>query len=253
MQEHCPSSATGECLDSDCRPGGFTLGSIFTDAWTKLPGHKATAWKAVLLFVVVEVLLGLLLWGCGGIPMYFSREAQAHASGLVGPLFLTLILLPMLAGFWFVGVAIARGERPDLFSVFGWYDETFKLLLVVILSYLLVAVGTIFFVIPGVYLLVSYQLAIPLAVDRQLGPWEAMETSRRIIGPHWFRVAGLDIVATALLLCSVLLLGIPLIWVVPGLLVVWGLFYDTLAGTREETLKRTRHRPGRRGLRPDKY
>lgn len=36
-------------------------------------------------------------------------------------------------------------------------------------------------VLPGIYLAVSYQLSLPLVADKGLGPWEAMETSRKIV------------------------------------------------------------------------
>lgn len=39
-----------------------------------------------------------------------------------------------------------------------------------------------------IYLSVSWIFTFPLVIDQKLGPWTAMEVSRRVVGKQWFRV-----------------------------------------------------------------
>jgi uncharacterized membrane protein len=94
------------------------------------------------------------------------------------------------------------------------------------------------FVLPGIYLMVSYQIALPLAVDKKLGPWEALETSRKVISHKWFMVLGFDVVAMVVIVLSSALLGIPLIWTVPAMVIAFGVLYRTLVGIEPGTLDR---------------
>ena len=49
-----------------------------------------------------------------------------------------------------------------------------------------IVLGGIVFFLGGMYIYVSYQFTLPLIVDAKLGFWEAMETSRRVIGKKFF-------------------------------------------------------------------
>ena len=46
--------------------------------------------------------------------------------------------------------------------------------------------------LPGVYLAIAYSFTVILAVDKRLGFWESMETSRKVVTRQWWRVFGLD-------------------------------------------------------------
>jgi uncharacterized membrane protein len=150
----------------------------------------------------------------------------------------TLVLLPVGVGVVYAATAIALGLTPVTMSVLGWYDNFARLALTYLLMVVLLLIGFLLLVLPGIYLLISYQIAMPLAVDKKLGPWEALETSRKIIGHRWFTVFGFNVVAMVLLALSTLLFGIPLIWTVPMLLIAYGILYRNLAGLEAATLAR---------------
>ena len=83
---------------------------------------------------------------------------------------------------------------------------------------------------PGLYLLFAYMLALPLLVDKQLGIWEALETSRKAITPCWFRVVGLSLISAVVVAVSAIPLGIGLIWTLPFLGLVMAIVYRDLVG-----------------------
>ena len=215
------------------------LGALAREAWGRVSGNKALVWKAMLFYFAVVFLLSIVFGLFAGAPPDPQTVQPPSAMQQIGNVVITLVMLPMAAGLCFFGTAIALGHKPVPKSLFSWYDNTLKLVLTYLLMSVLVFVGFLLLVLPGIYLLVSYQLAMPLAVDKKLGPWQALEASRKVIGHNWFKVLGFDIGAIVVTTVSTVLLGIPFIWTVPALLIAYGILYRTLAGIESDTLQRT--------------
>ncbi|AQA19080.1 hypothetical protein BST95_13345 [Halioglobus japonicus] len=215
----------------------FRLGAVLTEAWERTSGNKGAVWMAMMFYMGLAFLMGVffgLLDGAG------SGEVPDPGSPVkfIGDLVTTLVLTPMAIGLCFIGVAIARGYTPNPKSIFAWYDQTLKVFLLAILMNLLIVLGLLLLVLPGIYLAVSYQIALPLMVDKKMGLWEALESSRKIIGHHWFAVFGYDLVFLLIVAGSMMLLGIPFIWTVPMMLIAYGILYRNLVGVEAETLQR---------------
>jgi len=54
------------------------------------------------------------------------------------------------------------------------------------------------------YLSIAYSFAIPLIVDRKMKPWEALETSRRLISKKWWSFAAFSFVLSVINLLGLL-------------------------------------------------
>lgn len=222
------------------RAGDYTLslGAWLSEAWDRVSGNKAAVWKAVAIYVALAFAIALLLNLLGIGPSEPNSTEPPSAMESLGNLLTTLVLLPIGVGIAFLATAIASGRTAVTTSVLGWYDNFGRLALTYLLMVVMLLIGFLLLVLPGIYLLVSYQLAMPLAVDKKLGPWEALEASRKIIGHSWFTVFGFNIVAMIIITLSFLLFGIPLIWTVPMLVLAYGILYRKVAGLEEDTLKR---------------
>ena len=163
---------------------------------------KADFWGvlgAMLVILVVDSALGLLAL----IP-------------ILGPIIALLLGAPLALGAvtWFV--ARARGGRPGievLFSGFSRFGESLALYLV---SAILILVGFLLCILPGIYLALAWAAAAPLLSDRRGGFWECMETSRQALTAHFgwlllFWLVTALIAASGILLCGVgLLVTAPL-------------------------------------------
>ena len=216
----------------------LALGAWLSEAWGRVSGNKGTIWLALLFYIGLAFLIGMF-FGLLNTPPADPQEIQPPTLiETIGNIVSALVLMPMAVGLGFLGTAVALGHKPNPKSLFGWYDNTLKIFLTAILMNILIFIGLLLLVLPGIYLAVSYQIALPLAVDKKLGPWQALEASRKIIGHAWFTVLGFDIVATLLIGLSMVLLGIPLIWIAPAMLIAFGVLYRTVAGIEADTLDR---------------
>ncbi len=103
-------------------------------------------------------------------------------SGLV-----TNLVQPALtAGVLLVANDILLNKKPDFSRFFDGFKFFLPLLLLGIISSLLIIVGLIFLIVPGIYLAVGYSFAHMFVVFLGHDYWTAMELSRKIISKKWF-------------------------------------------------------------------
>lgn len=138
-----------------------------------------------------------------------------HAMPRLNWLASAAITSPLLMGNFIVAAKLLQGHPPqfrDFFSGFSWF---WPLLLVSLVGSVLISIGMILLIIPGIYLTVSYLFASCLVVDRGLDFWPAMEMSRRTVTPLWFGFFAFMLLMIAINLAGALLLGLGLLATIP--------------------------------------
>lgn len=133
----------------------------------------------------------------------------------IGSLISFLITGPLYAGYYLVGLQQRRGQTVVFADFFRGFNRFTDFFLVNLLIGVMVLIGTVLCVLPGIYLGVSYLLAIPMVADRGLSPWEAMEASRQRITRQWFPALGLILLIGLVNLLGLLPCGLGLLVTVP--------------------------------------
>jgi hypothetical protein len=202
---------------------------VLSEGWGLVSGSKGVLLGGLALVVLVSILFSMLS----------ALVADPNDDSLGANLAETLIQIasglvtyPLLAGMQLYAIRRAAGDPRAAFNdvtscmrlalpIFGLY----------LLQGLLTGVGFLLFVLPGIYLAVGYLLALSLFVERGLGIWEALETSRKAITHNWFLVFGiLLIMGLGVTLASLLTLGIALIWLLPFAMLVIAVLYVRIFG-----------------------
>jgi len=146
--------------------------------------------------------------------LMFAAQAVPLLAPVVGQVFSIVIQIVMLAGLAIVTWRHPRGGSAAFSDFFPDWTTTMRLVWCAVLGLLLVAVGLIFLILPGIYLMVVYTFSYMLVVDRGLGAWPALEESRRVVHKNWWGVFGLTLVMLLLIGVGSLLgagvLGIPI-------------------------------------------
>ena len=110
-------------------------------------------------------------------------------------------------GLYWLFLRLARGEPADLGDAFAGFSLAFvPLMLFSIVGQLLFQVGLCCFILPGIYLIVSWMFAPLLIMDRKLDFWDAMEVSRKVVTRHWWILFALFLLSLLLMLAGVLVL-----------------------------------------------
>ena len=170
----------------------FRIGDVISEAWAKIKGVKGILIGA---FVVYSVVIQTITF-----------------------------ILTLLFG----GIGLMSEADPIAFAV----GQMIASLVATAVGYPFFTGLTMIGIRRGLYLSVAYMLALPLVAERGLTPWQALETSRKAISRHWFKVFGLLLVLSLLMLVSMIPLFIGLIWTGPLFVVSMGILYRTIFGVR---------------------
>jgi uncharacterized membrane protein len=146
-----------------------------------------------------------------------------------------LLLALFIAGLLIMGVRKVAGERISWTMIFKGFSCAAKIIVATIMQSILVAIGFLLLILPGIYLAVGYTMTIPLIIDKGLSPWQAMEMSRKAVHKVWWKVAGLFSVMGLIYLGSLIPLGIGLIWTWPMFIILVGVVYRFLFGKENKT------------------
>ena len=170
------------------------IGGCISRGWELVKGNF---WPSVGITVLIMVIIMAINQIFG----LFTRTAidamvlehKVTPSEIMIVFLVTIVSGPIytvfIAGLFKYYLKLIRGESAgiaDAFSGFG--PSTGQLILLSLVMNILTLIGYVCCLIPGIYLAVAWIFSIPLVIDRQMGFWEAMELSRKMVNKHWFLV-----------------------------------------------------------------
>ncbi len=202
------------------RSHAWTIGEVLSEAWGLTKGFKGTVWLVALALVAMQFAIGYLETAI------LAGTQQPIFASLVGWAAVIIACWPLGAGLTMLGVHRAAGESVQAGMAFGYYGRWLMIAGVNLLVMIFVALGLVLLIVPGIYLAVAYAFALPLMLDRDVGIWEAMETSRRLVQPVWWKFFFMTLAMSGLFAASVLTLGIALIWLLPMAFTAYGVVYQ---------------------------
>lgn len=213
----------------------FSIGDGIRQSWAMIKGAKGAIWagSAIMYLVILVIVAGgaFLLPSLDGDP--------GNVTGLVVDILLqsvtNIFSVLFTAGLLLMGIRKVAGDRISWKMIFKGFSCAGKLIVATILQFILVAIGFLLLILPGIYLAVGYAMTVPLIVDKGLSPWQAMEMSRKAIHKIWWKVAGLFVVMGVIFVVSLIPLGIGLIWTWPMFIILAGVVYLQLFGNKEQT------------------
>lgn len=135
----------------------------------------------------------------------------------IGALAAAAIHEPLIAGFIMVSAKLIQEKSPTFADFFGGFQFKYFLPLVLlgIVSRLLITLGLLLLLAPGLYLAVSYIFAPILVVDQRLDFWPAMEQSRKFVTARWFSFFVLVLLLVLVNLAGLLALGVGVLVSIP--------------------------------------
>ncbi|HUJ11174.1 MAG TPA: GYF domain-containing protein [Verrucomicrobiae bacterium] len=160
-----------------------------------------------LLRVMVDLALGISFRPHG---LHGLELIRLQWPGmLVSTVWNLLVGGALLGGLYHYYLKLIRGQPATLADAFRGFSKAFTSLTSANIAMgLLGLLGFLLCVIPGVYLGVAWRFTLPLVIDKQLGFWEAMELSRKVVTRQWFILLALFLVAgiisiSGLVLCCI--------------------------------------------------
>jgi uncharacterized membrane protein len=213
--------------DSELRPG---VGSAYNYAWR-------TLWPSFWMLLLVAIISGAI----GMIPTPFQSIGDAVWPSLLGEVgrWSPAIIIAAIMGISlsvFVGVAFAvfvegpvgfgvsfaylkaaRKEKLDIADMFAAFKNYWQAVLASFLVGLIIFVGFILLIVPGIYLACKLAFTPYLVVDRKMGATDAMRESWRMTRGHGWTIFLIGLLAIPIailgLLCLIIGVVISIMWI----------------------------------------
>ena len=208
----------------------WSIGEVLKTASEKQVGFKFSYFKAFAVYAAISIVITLVQEASVG-------TADGVAASVV-EILVTFLLFPLGVGLGLLGIRRAAGKETPVSTLWEPYSQAIPLIVMFLLMAVLVVAGFFLLVLPGIYLSVAYSFAPYLIVEKNMGVWEALETSRKAITQYWWRYFGLMLVFMVLIIIGSIPVLIGLVWALPIVAIATGeVFAKTFGGAETEALK----------------
>lgn len=165
----------------DSRLASLKYATLFSKTLELMNGHKLIINGAWFIYVVIAVVVS----------SFFNLLVNNENLST----FLSLpVILPLNVGVLLLAIDIARDKEVQIHSIFNYYVVVWPLFFAYILTNILIALGIVFFVLPGIYIAIALMFTQPLIADKNVSFIEAMKLSFRVVGKRWFFFFGYSLI-----------------------------------------------------------
>jgi len=200
----------------------LSIEGVLSEARKLAEGYKFKLNIAAAIYSLIVIAMALLVGGLGAL------TDNSIFIAIVGELIYAWITLPVAMGLFAISLDRVAGGEVSNDRLFLFFPQATRLLVTTVLMTLLIFVGYVLLVIPGLYLSVAYLFVLPLLVQRELGMLDALEVSRKAITHRWFTVLGILLVLALINVIGAIPLGIGLIWTIPWTMLAMGVMYQRI-------------------------
>jgi hypothetical protein len=192
-----------------------TVGGAYAYAWNIL---KADFWMLLLIGFVAWLLMYLLS----------AIIQRLPAGGVLSLLFNVLVAGPIFYGAAYAWLRAVRGERPEVDNLFEPFRSYWlKAVLANILLEIVLVVGFLLLIIPGIFLSVRLAFVPFLVVDEGLGPIEALTESFNRTTSYGWTIFGTGLLAIVIIIVGLIIF---IIGSIPATMWVYLAFASLYAG-----------------------
>jgi len=193
-----PPLPSGEAMAREILAHDYVLniGNCLRRGWALLRGDF---WPIVGISALI-----IVLWAVANSSgaIFSSQHGRTTAEGSVLGL---LVTGPLFGGLYLFFIKRIRGETTTVETAFSGFSNRFlHLFLASFVPLVLIALGFICLILPGIYLAVAWMFTLPLVIDKGLDFWSAMELSRKTVSKHWWKFFGYAIILLVLKLAGLL-------------------------------------------------
>lgn len=148
-------------------------------------------------------------------PGIFIIYSLIAAVALSNPISGLLLGGPVIAGYYIVAHRLWNNRQAEIPDFFTSFDRFVPLLILNLLISLVISLGFILLIIPGIYFAVSYIFAHFFVWFYQVNPSEAIRLSRLTVSGNFGQILMLCLVLAGINLLGALALGVGLLITMP--------------------------------------
>lgn len=188
----------------------FSISEALSFGWSQT--------KINLTFFIKILLVYLLVFGLPQlITMQFSESSEVIAVVIVIIISIATTIFRIIFDIGLINIALKINDKQkvEVEDLYSKYNLILKYLIASILYGLMVGLGLILLIIPGIYLALRFQFFSYLIIDKNLGPIEALKQSSKMTRGVKLQLLLFGIVSGLINMVGVLALIVGLILTLP--------------------------------------
>ena len=178
------------------------VGSSYGNGWRQL-------WKYFLEILLISIIAGVL-----SLPSGMGGWAQGGAGaflGIVAVAYGILVVGPIEFGLSYSYLRAARGDKLEIKDVFAAFQNYWNAVLASLLVGVIIVVGLILIIIPGIFFACKLAFTPYLVVDRKMEVIEAVKTSWHMTRGHGWKVFLIGLLGIPIFIAGCICFGVGVI------------------------------------------
>lgn len=201
-------------------------------------------WAFVPALLLQSILSNAVTWheeaGHQSLHLWWRNLGPQTAGIIVAAtvlgMLISIVSLWVQMGVTSASVKAARGEDIAMGDFFLTWDNVGRYVAGALLCGLMVGLGMVLLIVPGVILALRYSMFGYYIVTQDAGPVEALRMSAAATEGHKGELFGLALRSLGVIILGALCLGVGLLWALPTVDIAWGSAFLELSGQQLEAV-----------------
>lgn len=155
----------------------------------------AKAWNLYMSQVLLHLSFMLFIFSIQGVFLLYLKDFMLLYSLILAP--------PLMTGFSLVANKSSQEVPVRYVDFFGGFKFWFLMISIWLIGQIMVALGLIVLIIPGIYLAVSYMFAPLFGVFGGLDFWKSLESSRKLVLQNFWKFLALFLILVSMNLAAI--------------------------------------------------
>jgi hypothetical protein len=214
-------------------PQPWSPGDVLGLAWKGFTNTWRAVFFAQLLALAIQYTPDLLRGAANGAGLVAEGSPADSAWSVINTIGGLGITAFLNAGLTKIYVTAARGQSPALADLFGGGRRSLAMLGMSILYGIVVGVGVLAFIVPGIVLAIGLQIADLFVVDAELGPVAALRASWQVMRGHKVQMFVFNLLSMLVVIAGALACGIGIVAALAVVRIAEAVIYLRVSGRAE--------------------
>lgn len=195
---------------------------------------KATAKKQLSKKVYWNFVIGIVIYTV--ICLVVGILQDRFSVTIIDSLLTILLLVPLNLGFFYAALRVREGKFhicSFLYFISRGFKKYIKIVLLGIILSLIINVGLMLFIVPGIIWALMFSQAIFIIAEKDCGVFEALSESKKLMKGHKWEFFGFVLSFILWYILIIITAGIANIFVLPYILTSYANYYAELKAESE--------------------
>ncbi len=206
------------------KPG---VGSSYSNGWRELWRHFLELFLIGIIAWVISLPSGIFGWWQGGVGAFISLFIIAYGILLLGP---------VDYGVSYAYLKASRGDKLEIKDMFAGFQNYWNAVLANLLVGIIVVIGFVLIIIPGIIFACKLAFVPYLVVDRKMEVIEAVKTSWRMTNGHAGQVFLIGLLGIPIAIAGLICFGVGIIISIMWITAAMASLYHAVSSSSEAPL-----------------